>query len=69
MLHWIPLLRLLSSPATWSCILVRIYPTGQKYSFELMFAKFATTKIANDLNPLKISPNRRYLPENNTEEF
>ena len=34
------------------------YPTGQKYSLELMFAKFATAKIAKDLNPLKISPNR-----------
>ena len=30
------------------------YPTGQKYSLELMFAKFATAKIANDLNPLKV---------------
>ena len=46
-----------------------IYPTGQKYSLELMFVKFATTKIAYDLNPLKISPNRCYLSENNTEEF
>ena len=34
------------------------YPTGQKYSLELMFAKFATAKIAKDLNPLKISSNR-----------
>ena len=32
------------------------YPTGQKYSLELMFAKFATAKIAKDLNPLKVSP-------------
>ena len=30
------------------------YPTGQKYSLELMFAKFATAKIAKDLNPLKV---------------
>ena len=30
------------------------YPTGQKDSLELMFAKFATAKIANDLNPLKV---------------
>ena len=29
------------------------YPTGQKYSLELIFAKFATAKIAKDLNPLK----------------
>ena len=34
------------------------YPTGQKYSLELMFAKFATAKIAKDLNPLKISSNK-----------
>ena len=46
-----------------------IYTTGQKYSLELMFAKFATTKIANDLNLLRISPNRCYLSGNNTEEF
>ena len=31
------------------------YPTGQKYSLELIFAKFATAKIAKDLNLLKIS--------------
>ena len=37
--------------------LLIIYPTGQKYTLELMFAKFATVKIAKDLNPLKISPN------------
>ena len=36
---------------------------------ELMYAKFATAKISKDLNPLKISPNRCYLPEYNTEEF
>ena len=35
-----------------------MYPTGQKYSLELMFAKFATVKIAKDLNPLKITSNR-----------
>ena len=29
------------------------YPTGQKHSLELMFAKFATVKIAKDLNPTK----------------
>ena len=34
------------------------YPTGQKYSLELMFAKFATAKIAKYLNPQKISFNR-----------
>ena len=41
------------------------YPTGQKYSLELMFAKFATAKIAKDLNPLKISATMLYLPANN----
>ena len=34
------------------------YPTGQKYSLGLMFAKFATAKIGKDLNPLKITYNR-----------
>ena len=34
------------------------YPTEQKYSSELIFAKFATVKIAKDLYPLKISPDR-----------
>ena len=29
------------------------YPAGQKYSLELLFAKFTTAKIAKDLNPLK----------------
>ena len=33
-----------------------MYPTGQKYSLHLMFAKFATAKIAKDLNPLKDLP-------------
>ena len=42
------------------------YPTGQKYSLELMFAKFATAKIAKDLNPLKITITRLYMPANNT---
>ena len=28
------------------------YPAGQNYSLELMFAKFATAKIAKNLNPL-----------------
>ena len=37
---------------------VWLYPTGQKYSLELMFAKFATAKIVKDLNPKKISFNR-----------
>ena len=36
----------------------QIYPTGQNYSLELMFAKFATAKIAKDLNPLKQTSNR-----------
>ena len=35
-----------------------LYPTGQKYSLELMFAKFATVKIAKDLTPQKITYNR-----------
>ena len=34
------------------------YPTAEKYSLELMFANFVTAKIAKDLNPLKIFPNR-----------
>ena len=38
-----------------------IYPTGQKYSLELMLAKFATVKIANELIPLKISTTRLAL--------
>ena len=33
---------------------------------ELMFAKFATAKIAKDLNPLKITSTRLYMPENNS---
>ena len=46
--------------------LIFLYPTGQKYSLELMFAKFATVKIAKDQNPLKINSNRFNMPENNT---
>ena len=41
------------------------YPTGQNYSLELMFAEFATAKIAKDLNPLKQSTNRLQMPEDN----
>ena len=41
------------------------YPTGQKYSLELMFANFRAVKIAKDLNPLKITSNRLYMPEYN----
>ena len=37
---------------------ITIYPTGQKYSVELMFVKFATAKIAKDLNPLIVCPIR-----------
>ena len=33
----------------------RDYPTGQKYSLELMFAKFATAKNQEKLNPLTFS--------------
>ena len=44
--------------------LTGIYPTGQSYSLELMFAKFATVKIAKDLNPLKITYNRLWMSEN-----
>ena len=40
------------------------WPTGKKYSLELMFAKFATVKIAKDLNSLKIFYNRLLMPEN-----
>ena len=32
--------------------LMSIHPTGQKYSLELMSAKFATAEIAKDLDPL-----------------
>ena len=35
-----------------------LYPTGQNHSLELMFAKFATAKIAKTLNPLKLIHNR-----------
>ena len=35
-------------------IMFLLYPTGLKYSLELMFAKFATAKIAKDLIPLKV---------------
>ena len=42
------------------------YPTGQKYSLELMFAKFAIAKIAKDLNPLKISNTRLYMAASST---
>ena len=40
-----------------------LYPTGQNYSLELMFAKFATAKIANYLNQLKPISNRCLLPK------
>ena len=30
-----------------------IYPTGQNYSLELMFATFATAKIAEKFKPTK----------------
>ena len=45
-----------------------IYPTGQNDSLELMFAKFATAKNGEKLNPLEVSSNRCYLPENNTDD-
>ena len=44
------------------------YPTGQNDSLELMFAKFATAKNSQKLNPLKVSSNRCYLAKNNTED-
>ena len=37
------------------------YPTGQKYSLELMFAKFTITKITKDLNPLKPTISQQVL--------
>ena len=41
----------------WCMYIHRIeYPTGQRYSLELKFAKLATAKIAKDLNPLKFHP-------------
>ena len=44
------------------------YPTGQNDLLELLLAKFATAKNSENLNPLKASSNRCYLPENNTED-
>ena len=44
------------------------YPTGQKHSLELMFAKCVTIKIGKDLIPLKVFTNRCLLPENNCDE-
>ena len=35
-----------------------LYPTGQNYSLELMFAKFAIAKNREKLNPLKLISNR-----------
>ena len=35
-----------------------MYPTGQNFSLELMFAKFTTAKNREKLNPLKVSSNR-----------
>ena len=48
--------------------MMKVYPTGKNYSLELMFAKFATAKIAKNLNPLQLTSNWCYLPENNTVE-
>ena len=48
--------------------LVRIYPTGQNDSLELMFVKFAPAKNREKLNPLKVSSDRCYLPENNPKD-
>ena len=57
------------SVMSWCIYIHRIeYVAGQKYTLELIFAKFATTKIAKDLNPLKISSNMNLLFENDTEE-
>ena len=43
------------------------YPIGQNDSLELIFKKFATAKNRKKLNPLKVSSNRCYLPENNND--
>ena len=45
-----------------------LYPTGQNDSLELMLAKFATAKNREKLIIQKVSSNRYYLPENNTED-
>ena len=45
------------------------YSTEQNYLLELMIMKFATTKIAQNLNPLKVITNRCLLPENITAEL
>ena len=45
-----------------------LYPTGLKYSLELMFAKFATAKIAKDLIPLKVFTYRRLMLKTNCVE-
>ena len=44
------------------------YLTGQNDSLGLMFAKFVTAKNREKLNPLKVSSNLGYLPENNSED-
>ena len=46
----------------------KVYLTGQNYSLELIFAKFATAKIAKHINPLKLISNRCLMPENNNGE-
>ena len=45
----------------------KMYPTGQNYSLELMFAKFATAKNCEELNP-HIKFSRCFLPEHNNGE-
>ena len=52
-----------SHPSGWNC-----YPTGQNGSLELIFAKFATAKNREKLNPLKVSSDRCYVPKYNTAE-
>ena len=37
---------------------MQLYPTGQNDLLELMFAKFATAKNCEKLNPLKVRFNR-----------
>ena len=40
-----------------------LYPTGQNYSLELMFAK-----IAKNLHPQKLVSTSFHMPENNIED-
>ena len=47
---------------------LQIYPTGQNFSLELMFAKFATAKNREKFKPTKTYVHWLLMSENNTEE-